>query len=153
MPTARDRTLLPSPDTGASVLTVRVYYEDTDAAGVVYYANYLRYCERARTEWLRALGYGQQALRERHGIVFVVRSVEADFRAPARLDDQLEVVSTVLKLGGASLSFSQHIVRGSERIFDARVSIACLDLRANRPHPMPTELRASVRNRLQAAIP
>ena len=88
-------------------LPVRVYYEDTDAGGVVYYANYLKFCERARTEWLRTLGVSQQALIDEQGLAFVVRSVQADYLASARLDDALEVVTRVAMLRRASLLFEQ----------------------------------------------
>ncbi|MBW7860096.1 MAG: tol-pal system-associated acyl-CoA thioesterase [Rhodocyclaceae bacterium] len=143
----------PRTESGGSALTVRVYYEDTDAAGVVYYANYLRYCERARTEWLRTLGYSQQALLENHAIAFVVRSIEAQFLAPARLDDTLEIMTTVLRLGGASLSFSQRIVRNHSPIFTAQVGIACVDQRSGRPIPIPSGLKTRIRTTLQEATP
>lgn len=122
-------------------LPVRVYYEDTDAAGVVYYANYLRFCERARTEWLRSMGYDQRTLIETAGIVFVVRSVQADFKSSARLDDALEVVSSVAKPGHASLVFSQKIIRNQELILDSTVCIACVDTRTRRPCAIPPDLR------------
>lgn len=129
-------------------LPVRVYYEDTDAAGLVYYANYLRFCERARTEWLRSIGFAQHDLMTETGIAFVVRSVEARYRAPARLDDLLVVVSRISRLGGASLEFDQKIHRHEELIFDARITIACIDIEGQRPAPLPRELRT----RLQAPI-
>lgn len=122
-------------------LPVRVYYEDTDAAGLVYYANYLRFCERARTEWLRSLAFSQQRLMDDEGIAFVVRSVEARYRAPARLDDLLAVVSRISRLGGASLEFDQKIYRKEELIFDARITIACIDIAGQRPAPLPPALR------------
>lgn len=128
---------------------VRVYYEDTDAAGVVYYANYLRFCERARTEWLRDMGYDQRALLATTGIAFVVRSVQADFKISARLDDALEVVSSVTRLGHASLVFSQKIYRNQELILDSTVSIACVDTRKQRPCAIPADLRT----RFLACIP
>ena len=104
-----------SPAQPSFVLPVRVYYEDTDAAGVVYYANYLRFCERARTEWLRALGFEQQAMMTSAGTGFVVRSVQADYLAPARLDDALEVVTRIATLRRASLLFDQAIRRQGQR--------------------------------------
>lgn len=127
-------------------LPVRVYYEDTDAAGVVYYANYLRFCERARTEWLRALGYEQQALMRDAHIAFVVRSVSAEYRLPARLDDALEVVSRIAEIGGASLVFAQDILRGTELIFESRITIACLDTRRQRPCKLPMALRSRLQH-------
>nr|WP_247734051.1 tol-pal system-associated acyl-CoA thioesterase [Thauera aromatica] len=124
------------------VLPVRVYYEDTDAGGVVYYANYLKFCERARTEWLRALGVGQQALLAAEGIAFVVRSLHADYLASAQLDDALEVVSRIATLRRASLQFDQQVHRGDELLFSARVLVACVDLRRQRPAAIPPSLHA-----------
>jgi acyl-CoA thioester hydrolase len=128
---------------------VRVYYEDTDAAGVVYYANYLRFCERARTEWLRSMGYDQRALLEETGIAFVVRSVQADYKVSARLDDALEVISAIARLGHASLVFAQKIIRGQELVLNSTVSIACVDTRKQRPCAIPPDLRT----RFLACIP
>ncbi|ROR29799.1 tol-pal system-associated acyl-CoA thioesterase [Inmirania thermothiophila] len=121
---------------------VRVYYEDTDAAGVVYYANYLRYLERARTEWLRALGLGQERLRREAGVLFAVRSAELHFDAPARLDDELAVSVAVAERGGASLTFAQAIERVSPpgRVVRARVRVACLDAERLRPRRLPPAL-------------
>ena len=133
--------ITPAPHQGSPfTLPVRVYYEDTDAGGVVYYANYLRFCERARTEWLRAAGIGQQALMESTGIAFVVRSVKADYLLPARLDDSLEVVSRIADLRRASLVFEQEIRRGEQLLFTAQVLIACIDLHRQKPVPMPAPL-------------
>lgn len=122
-------------------LPLRVYYEDTDAAGVVYYANYLRFCERARTEALRTLGFEQGRLLAEKGIGFVVRSVQATFIRPARLDDRLCIASTVTRLGGASLDFDQKALRGAELLFDSQISIACVDTLRQRPTAIPPELR------------
>ncbi|MFC5770338.1 tol-pal system-associated acyl-CoA thioesterase [Thauera sinica] len=131
-------------------MPVRVYYEDTDAAGVVYYANYLRFCERARTEWLRALGFEQQALLAAEGVGFVVRSVRADYLSPARLDDGLTVVSSLAGLRRASLDFRQEIMRDDERLFVAHVVLACVDWRRQRPVAIP----AAMQQRFQTyAIP
>lgn len=127
-----------------SELSVRVYYEDTDAAGVVYYANYLRFCERARTEWLRSLGFEQQVLLLRHRIAFVVRSLQASYHAPARLDDALTIASTVVKLGGASLTFAQRVMRGEELLFDSRIIIACINTDTGRPTPIPPAMRSAL---------
>jgi tol-pal system-associated acyl-CoA thioesterase len=90
---------------------VRVYWEDTDAGGVVYYANYLKFCERARTEWLRGLGFDQQAMAERDGVLFVVSSAQVRYAVPARLDDQLTVSVAVVHAGGASLELLQEVRR------------------------------------------
>ncbi|HTV80259.1 MAG TPA: YbgC/FadM family acyl-CoA thioesterase [Steroidobacteraceae bacterium] len=133
----------------------RVYWEDTDAGGVVYYANYLRYMERARTEWLRNLGYCQRDLASRHGVMFAVAKVRIDYRRPARLDDELSVTCEPRTVGAASVSFAQNISRLSVAtssaepevpgVFDAapgvlteaEVRIACLDARTFRPLRMP----------------
>ena len=108
-------------------LSVRVYYEDTDAAGVVYYAGYLKFLERARTEWLRALGFEQTRLVEDMGIAFAARSISAEYLKPARLDDLLTVVSTVESLGRAQLAFAQRVERGQDVLLTAKVRIACFD--------------------------
>ena len=123
-------------------LPVRVYYEDTDAGGVVYYANYLKFCERARTEWLRTIGVSQQALIDEQGLAFVVRSVQADYLASARLDDALEVVTRVAMLRRASLLFEQRIMRGQELLFTTRVLLASIDLHRQKPVAIPASLHA-----------
>lgn len=123
-------------------LPVRVYYEDTDAGGVVYYANYLKFCERARTEWLRTLGVSQQVLIDELGLGFVVRSVQADYLASARLDDGLEVVTHVAVLRRASIVFEQTVMRGQELLFNTRVLLACIDLRRQKPVAIPASLHA-----------
>ena len=115
----------------------RVYWEDTDGGGIVYYANYLKFLERARTEWLRSLGFVQSQLALDPGIVFAVRSVQVDYRRPARLDDELFVSCTLEDHGAASLMFGQQVLRGDELLVSARVRIACLDAAAMRPAPLP----------------
>lgn len=125
-------------------LPLRVYYEDTDAAGVVYYANYLRFCERARTEWLRLAGFEQQHLLIERHIGFVVKSVTADYRLPARLDDALTVVSHVCHAGRASLTFEQKVMRGAELLFDSKIIIACIDTLKQRPTAIPADLRTQL---------
>ncbi len=117
-------------------IQVRVYYEDTDAAGIVYYANYLRFLERGRTEFLRDLGHDQGELM-REGVAFAVRSVSAEFLRPARLDDQLTVETSIAHLGRAQLSFHQRIARAGETLLDAKIRIACIDPAGGRPIPMP----------------
>jgi len=134
---------------GAFELPVRIYYEDTDAAGVVYYANYLRFCERARTEWLRHHGFEQHDLLAREQIAFVVRRVEADYRAPARLDDVVKVHSQIISLGRASVIFAQRVMRGTELLFDSRISIACINTASGRPVPIPTTMRSILQKSLQ----
>jgi acyl-CoA thioester hydrolase len=119
----------------------RVYYEDTDLAGIVYYANYLKFIERARTEWVEGLGIDQMALRAEHGIVFAVRRVEADYLRPARFGDELVVETVLQSIGGARLVLEQVVLRGGERIFAAAVTLVCLsgDGHAAR---LPPEVRA-----------
>jgi acyl-CoA thioester hydrolase len=117
-------------------LKIRVYYEDTDAAGIVYYANYLRFLERGRTEFLRELGHGQNVLM-REGIAFAVRSVSAEFLKPARLDDLLVVETAVAALGRAQVTFAQRIRRDQDLLLDAKIRIACIDPLRGRPIPMP----------------
>lgn len=121
---------------------VRVYYEDTDAGGVVYFANHLRFMERARTEWLRGLGFGQSELRERQGILFVVRSVAADYHRPARLDDALLVESRLVALSRVVLRFEQAIRRGDETLVTGRSEVICVDASSLRPCRMPATLIA-----------
>ena len=106
---------------------VRVYWEDTDAGGVVYYANYLRFMERARTEWLRAHGFEQDVLRDEAGVVFVVRRVEIDYLSPARFNDELDVSVVLHEAGRASLSVRQELVRGERCLARAVVTLACVD--------------------------
>lgn len=131
-------------------LPVRVYYEDTDAAGVIYYANYLRYCERARTEWLRAAGFEQQALLTEQRIGFVVRSVAGDYLSAGMLDDALHVTTGVETLRGASMVFVQKVMRGDEVLFRGRFVIACVDLDRKRPTPLPADMRTKLEKLVQA---
>ena len=131
----------PATEKPSFTLPVRVYYEDTDAGGVVYYANYLKFCERARTDWLRAIGFEQNRLAADHAAVFVVRSVKADFLQPAVLDDMLDVVSQIARLGRASVVFDQQIRRDGHAIFDAQITIACIDRDAKRAIPIPPAVR------------
>lgn len=133
----------PGPDQPAFSLPIRVYWEDTDAGGVVYHATYVCFLERARTEWLRALGISQQALRESDDVVFAVRGMELDFLAPARLDDALDVEVRLAEVRRASLNFSQRIVRPADArvLIDARVRVACLSASGFRPRPLPDGLR------------
>jgi acyl-CoA thioester hydrolase len=128
---------------GAFVHPVRVYYEDTDTAGVVYYANYLRFAERGRTEALRELGIEQRLMTERDGVQFVVRRVTADFRQPARLDDALEVVTRTTDVRGASLTMEQVIRRGAETLVTLSVDICAVGsggAQAGRPVRLPDKV-------------
>ncbi|MBC2730573.1 tol-pal system-associated acyl-CoA thioesterase [Thiobacillus sp.] len=121
----------------AFVWPVRVYWEDTDAGGVVYYANYLKFMERARSEWLRAFGFEQDVLRDEPGIVFVVRRVEIDYLSPARFNEQLEVSVALHEAGRASLSVRQELMRGSARLAEAVVTLACVDAIRFKPVKIP----------------
>ena len=117
----------------------RVYYEDTDLAGVVYYANYLRFIERARTEWAREAGIDQGRMREEEGVVFAVRRVEADYLSPARFDDLLEVRTALEAASGARLVLSQEVWRESRRLLAARVTLVAMDAQG-RPRRIPARL-------------
>jgi len=122
---------------------VRVYYEDTDAGGVVYYANYLKFFERARTERLRALGFEQDELRRREGIIFAVRSIQVEYLRPARFNEALWVTAEVPEIKRASLVFCQEIRRGEvlgEKLCEARVYIVCLTADTMRPTAIPDHL-------------
>jgi acyl-CoA thioester hydrolase len=130
------------------VWPVRVYWEDTDAGGIVYYANYMKFMERARTEWLRALGIDQVRLKEEHGLMFVVVDVEAHYRKPARYDDQLQVTCKVRETTRASITLDQEVYRavvGGELLLDGRVRAACLDAQTYRPRPLPPELWTQIK--------
>jgi acyl-CoA thioester hydrolase len=123
---------------------VRVYYEDTDAGGIVYYANYLKFFERARTEWLRAIGVNQHALLQEHDAMFVVKSVAADYHAPAKLDDVLKLTLRIEKLGRASLQFVQQAWNGEQLLNTAHVKVGCVDA-ALRPRAVPDVVAARMR--------
>jgi acyl-CoA thioester hydrolase len=123
---------------------LRVYYEDTDAGGVVYYANYLKYLERGRTEFLRALGFEQRQLAEDTSLAFAVRSLNAEYLRPARLDDQLEVLTAIEALGRAQVTFAQSIRRGDEALLTATVRVACLDLEKGKPAAIPANILAQL---------
>jgi acyl-CoA thioester hydrolase len=120
--------------------SLRVYYEDTDLAGIVYYANYLRFIERARSEWVRTLGVDQVRLKAEGGIVFAVRRVEADYLRPARFDDTLSVETRLVSISGARLHLAQDVLRGEERLFAAQVVLVCLT-DSGHPARLPLEVR------------
>ncbi len=115
---------------------LRVYYEDTDAAGIVYYANYFRFIERGRTEFLRTLGHDQHALMK-DGIAFAVRSASAEFLRPAKLDDLLTVETSIASLGRAQVTFAQRILRDHELLLDAKIRVVCIDPGRGKPVSMP----------------
>ncbi|MFU8881235.1 MAG: tol-pal system-associated acyl-CoA thioesterase [Rhodobacterales bacterium] len=120
-------------------LPIRVYYEDTDMAGIVYYANYLRYIERGRSDWVRGLGIDQNAMKAQ-GLVFAVRRVEADYLLPARLDDELVVETEVVQVTGARLVMDQVVRRGQDRLFHAVVTVVVIN-DAGQPARMPANIR------------
>ena len=132
---------------------MRVYYEDTDTGGVVYYANYLKFFERARTEWLRSAGIGQQRMTEQENVMFVVKSTAIDYHAPAKLDDSLEVSVTIEKIGRASVNFSQDAWRadgsGAVLLCSGQIRVGCIDARSLRPAAIPAAVLEKIR-RLQA---
>jgi len=136
--------LQPGADNGF-VWPIRVYYEDTDAGGIVFYANYLKFFERARTEWLRACGIDQHRLAGETGALFVVRNTSVDYRAPSRLDDVLAVVTHVERLGRASVDFMQAAWRGETLLATGGIRVACVDQSALRPIPIPEAVHAALR--------
>lgn len=133
----------------AFVWPIRVYWEDTDAGGVVYHAQYLAFMERARSEWLRGIGLHQDAMRQRDDLVFVVRAMDVDFRAPARLDDQLSVSVRLLECRGASLVLAQRIERDGALLVEAKVKIAALRASSFRPRPLPDSLLSQLKPLLE----
>ncbi|WP_321364479.1 tol-pal system-associated acyl-CoA thioesterase [uncultured Celeribacter sp.] len=124
-------------------LPVHVYYEDTDLAGIVYYANYLKFIERGRTEWVRDLGVDQVKLKEEEGIVFAVRRVEADYLSPAKFDDDLVVETALEAMTGARIVVSQKVKRGEEELFVAQVTLVALTATGH-PARLPAVLRRNL---------
>ncbi|QMU59995.1 MAG: tol-pal system-associated acyl-CoA thioesterase [Boseongicola sp.] len=119
---------------------LRVYYEDTDLAGIVYYANYLKFIERGRTEYVRSIGIDQVELKESEGIVFAVRHLEADYLAPAMFDDELVVETEVVSMSGVWLVLQQDVVRDGARLFSARVTLVALG-ENGQPARLPADIR------------
>ena len=138
---------VPSPAVQPFSWPVRVYYEDTDRGGVVYHANYLKYLERARTEWLRALGFEQTALAAVHGVVFVVRSISLEYLKPARFDDALDVSVELRETGASRLAMNQFVRRGTEELVAAQVQIACVNTLSFRPVRIPGPIIAKIGNK------
>lgn len=130
--------------------SARVYYEDTDAGGIVFYANYLKFFERARTEWLRAAGIGQQILSESHRVMFVVKSTAVDYHAPAKLDDELKLTVVVERLGRASVQFIQEAWRvGGEQpqlLTSGHIKVGCVKCETFRPCPIPGAVLDRIKN-------
>ena len=125
-------------------LPVRVYFQDTDAGGVVYHANYLNFMERARTEWLRAHGYSNAGLMKEFGMVFVVRSMKLDYLKPALLDDSLDVTAQIKDIGRSRLTLTQSILRGDEVLTEAEVHLVCVSLASFKPASVPEVLRTQL---------
>jgi acyl-CoA thioester hydrolase len=123
--------------------SLRVYYEDTDAGGIVYYANYLKFVERARTEALIGLGLSQIDLRRDRGILFVVKSASIDYRAPARLEDQLLVVTHVMQIGASRIDMAQDVTRTGQLLAACRITLVCVGPEG-RAHRMPDDVRATL---------
>lgn len=130
-----------------SRLAVKIYYEDTDAGGVVYYANYLRYAERGRTEFFKEAGFSNsQFLHAETPVAFMVKRCEVDYVRPARLEDELVVETEVEEVGGASLKFLQTVKRAEETLVEMRVVVVCASLETGRPKRLPDELREKLRS-------
>ena len=132
------------PETFSSVaqFSIRVYYEDTDAAGVVFYANYLKYFERGRTEWLRTLGVEQTELIARENVMFVVRDVSARYLVPARLDDKILIETRLTRLGGATIDFDQTALRDGQTLCTSQIEVCCIDAQTFSPTRLPDHLRS-----------
>lgn len=125
---------------------IRVYYEDTDSGGVVYHSNYLNFMERARTEWLRSMGFEQDELITQHQCIFAVHSMQLNFRRPAKFNDLLLVQSRITNLSGASFEFEQKIFRDDELLCEAAVKIACLNANRFRPMAIPPKLLTEIQS-------
>ncbi len=126
-------------------IPMRVYYEDTDAGGVVYYANYLKFMERARTEWLRGLGFEQDELSRTEGVIFAVRAAQVEYLKPARFNDALEVTVDLARRGAASLSFKQEVRRDAVTLCTGEIRIACLDVNTFAPVAIPARLAMAIK--------
>lgn len=124
---------------------LRVYYEDTDAGGIVFYANYLKFFERARTEWLRAAGVSQQIMTQTHEVMFVVKGTAVEYHAPARLDDELKITVVVEKLGRASVQFVQEAWCGGICLATGRIKVGCVGTVGLRPSAIPDEVLDKIR--------
>lgn len=129
---------------------LRVYYEDTDTGGVVYYANYLKFFERARTEWLRHAGLSQQLMTEQENVMFVVKNAAIDYHAPAKLDDRIEITVKLQKLGRASVNFAQSVWRISNRqpelLCSGQIRVGCVDARSLRPSAIPSAVLEKIKS-------
>ena len=130
----------PTPDSVRHRHRMRVYWEDTDAGGVVFYANYLKFFERARTEWLRSLGFSQQRLKEDEGVMFVVSHTAVNYLRPARLDDELEVTVSLQFAGRASMAIAQQAWCNGILLAEGQIRIGCVDARTFRPQRIPSPI-------------
>ena len=133
-------------------LPVRVYYQDTDAGGVVFHAGYIDFLERARTEWLRHLGFSVRALADQERMLFIVRELHVRYLKPAVLDDELTVTATVEHLGFVSLTLEQCVLRGAELLVHASVNLACVAADALKPMRVPTHVRAAVETSMSQPV-
>lgn len=124
---------------------IRVYIEDTDLGGVVFYANYLKFFERARTEWLRSLGVSQQSLIDGHGVVFIVTKASVEYRSPARLDDEIRLTVSVERAGRASVQFLQEAWRGTTLLASGQIRVGCVNMADLRPEAIPAEMLEKIR--------
>lgn len=140
-----EKSAAAAPPAEPFVWGLRVYYEDTDAGGVVYYANYLKFAERARTEWLRARGFEQTDLARDHGVVFVVRSAAIDYLAPARFNDNLQVTVELIKVGASQIELIQRVLRDGDTLASIAVKLACVRLATMRATRMPRPLATRIR--------
>jgi len=132
---------------------LRIYWEDTDAGGVVFYANYLKFFERARTEWLRSLGYEQEALRTQTGAIFIVSQTSVRYLRPARLDDLLTITVQVEHAGQASMNIAQLAWRGNERLAEGEIRIGCVDATSFRPRRIPEHLLQALAEQVLQSAP
>ncbi|MSR13734.1 MAG: tol-pal system-associated acyl-CoA thioesterase [Gammaproteobacteria bacterium] len=127
-------------------LAIRVYYEDTDAAGIVYHANYLKYMERARTEWLRGIGFEQDDLARRFGIAFVVRDAELEFLRAARFNDEVMSICRITRIGRATVEFAQSVVAGDTVLCLGQIRVGCVDFRAMAAKRIPQEIYMRIKD-------
>jgi len=132
--------------------TLRIYYEDTDAGGIVYYANYLKYFERARTEWLRQVGINQVEMALEYQAMFVVKSTAVEYHLPAQLDDELQITTMVEKLGRASLVFVQEAWRNDQCLVSARFKVGCVDAQSVRPCAIPKNVLKAVQQNISPLL-
>jgi len=137
---------------------IRVYYEDTDTGGVVFYANYLKFFERARTEWLRATGVGQRALEQSDGVIFIVKSTSIDYSAPAKLDDLLDITVVVERLSRVSVDFVQQAWRLDDNnqptlLTTGRITVVCVDAKKFRPTAIPRHVLEKIKPTTDAGVP